>query len=51
MDGKLVLDKWHPNNGVAYGGTTYVPADIHDREVEHYEHGGNALLYVWWEPT
>jgi LysM repeat protein len=50
VDGALVLDEWHPNNGVAHCGTTYVQAGVHDVKVEYYEHGGEALIYVWWEP-
>lgn len=50
VDGALVLDEWHPNNGVAYCGITYATTGTHEVKVEHYEHGGNALLYVWWEP-
>jgi LysM repeat protein len=50
VDGVLVLDEWHPNNGVAYCGTTYAHAGIHDVKVEYYEHSGEALIYVWWEP-
>jgi LysM repeat protein len=50
VDGGLVLDEWHPNNGVAYCGETYVHAGTHDIKVEYFERGGEALIYVWWEP-
>jgi len=50
VDGRLVLDEWHPNNKVAYCGTTYVHAGPHDVKVEYFEQGGEALIYVWWEP-
>jgi LysM repeat protein len=50
VDGEQVLDEWHPNNSVAYCGITYVHAGTHDVRVEYYEQGGEALIYVWWEP-
>lgn len=50
VDGHLVLDEWHPNNGIAYCGTTFVHAGVHDVKVEYFEEGGEALIYVWWDP-
>ena len=50
VDNDLVLDEWHANNKVAYCGTKYVYGGTHDVKVEYYEHGGEALIYVWWEP-
>jgi hypothetical protein len=50
VDNHLVLDEWHPNNGVAYCGTYWATAGGHNVRVEYYEDGGNALIYVWWEP-
>jgi hypothetical protein len=49
LDGRLVLDEWHPNNGIAYCGETDVTAGVHQIRAEYYEDGGNALIYVWWE--
>jgi len=50
VDGDLLVDEWHPNNGVAYCGTKYIHGGGHDIKVEHYEHTGEALIYVWWKP-
>jgi hypothetical protein len=50
VDNQLVLDEWHLNNGVAYCGTYWAQTGVHDVRVEYYEHGGEALIYVWWEP-
>jgi len=50
LDGVLVLDEWHANNGIAYCNLTYAESGTHDVKVEYYEDGGNALIYVWWEP-
>ncbi len=46
----LVLDEWHPNNGVARCGDYWAETGAYDVKVEYYEDGGNALIYVWWEP-
>jgi LysM repeat protein len=46
----LVLDEWHPNNGIAYCGVYYATTGDYPVKVEYYEHGGMALIYVWWEP-
>jgi hypothetical protein len=50
VDNQLVLDEWHANNGVAYCGTFYATRGGHRVRVEYYEDGGDALIYVWWEP-
>jgi LysM repeat protein len=50
IDDELVLDEWHPNNGVAYCGIFNATAGDHNVRVEYYEDGGDALIYVWWEP-
>jgi LysM repeat protein len=49
VDDKVVLDEWHPNNGVSYCGNLAVAAGNHAVKVEYYEDGGKALIYVWWE--
>jgi mannan endo-1,4-beta-mannosidase len=47
----LVLDAWYANNGATPICTEYwVETGTYDAKVEYYEDGGNALLYVWWEP-
>ncbi len=50
VDDDRVLDEWHPNNGISYCGRKTVTAGNHPIKVEYYEEGGNALIYVWWEP-
>ncbi len=50
VGGDLVLDEWHANNGVAYCGDYWAATGTHEVKVEYYEHGGDALIYVWWEP-
>jgi LysM repeat protein len=47
----LVLDEWRANNGVEPMCANYwVETGTYDAQVEYYEHGGDALIYVWWEP-
>jgi LysM repeat protein len=50
VDNQLVLDHWHANNGVAYCGTYWASTGKHTVRVEYYEDGGQALIYMWWEP-
>jgi LysM repeat protein len=50
VGGTLVLDEWHANNGVAYCGEYWASTGTYEVKVEYYEDGGNALIYVWWEP-
>lgn len=50
MDDQLVVDHWHANNGTAYCGTVYSTSASYPVKVEYYEDGGDALIYVWWEP-
>ena len=50
VDRKLVMDEWRPNNGIAYCGKAYVAEGVHEILVQYFEQGGEALIYVWWEP-
>jgi len=50
VNNQLVVDEWHANNGVAYCGAFWSSGGTYPVKVEYYEDGGNALLYVWWEP-
>lgn len=50
VDDTLVLDAWHPNDGTAYCKEYWGATGTYDVKVEYYEDGGNALIYVWWEP-
>jgi hypothetical protein len=47
---QLVLDEWHANGGIAYCGTYWATSGNYQVVVEYYEHGGDALIYMWWEP-
>ncbi len=49
VDGQLVLDKWHGNNGISYCAEVDMTAGWHEIKVEYYEDNGNALIYVWWD--
>lgn len=47
----LVLDEWHANDGSQpMCKAHWVSSGTYDIKVEYYEHGGNALIHVWWEP-
>jgi LysM repeat protein len=46
----LVLDQWHGNNGVSFCNSYWVASGNYEIKVEYYEDGGEALIYVWWEP-
>ncbi len=47
----LVLDAWYANNGeTPVCVDHWVETGTYDAKVEYYEDGGNAMLYVWWEP-
>jgi LysM repeat protein len=50
VDDHLVLNEWHPSNAVAYCGAHWVESGTYDMKVEYFEGGGDALIYVWWEP-
>ncbi len=50
VGGDLVLDEWHANNGIAYCGDYWAATGTYEVKVEYYEHGGDALIYMWWEP-
>ncbi|MDY6874594.1 MAG: PA14 domain-containing protein [Chloroflexota bacterium] len=50
VGGDLVLDEWHANNGVAYCGDYWAATGVYEVKVEYYEDGGDALIYMWWEP-
>ncbi len=50
VGGTLVVDEWHPSSGLSYCRPHWIASGDYDVKVEYYEHGGNALIYVWWEP-
>jgi len=55
VDGQLVVDEWHlAEQGSAYWdahcGSIWAETGAHDVKVEFFEHDGDALIYVWWEP-
>ncbi|MBN1486960.1 MAG: hypothetical protein JW981_04910, partial [Anaerolineae bacterium] len=51
VDGTLVLDAWHPSDASQnYCNEVDIPkAGLHIVDVYYYEHGGEALIYVWWD--
>jgi LysM repeat protein len=46
----LVLDEWRASAGEAHCGVYWADTGVYDVKIEYYEHGGDALIYVWWEP-
>jgi LysM repeat protein len=51
IGGDLVIDEWRANNGAEPICTSYwAETGTYDAKVEYYEHGGSALIRVWWEP-
>jgi len=50
VDGQVVLDEWHAANAESYCVAHWVRFGTHKVEVNYFEGGGNALIYVWWEP-
>ena len=46
----LVVDEWHPNSGVTNCQAHWVSTGTYEVRVEYYDEGGNALIFVWWEP-
>ncbi len=51
VDDTLVVDGWRASNGsVNFCDVYWAATGTYDIKVEYYEHGGNALIYVWWEP-
>lgn len=48
---ELLVDEWHASPGLVYCATYWVSTGYHEIKVEYYEHGGDALIYVWWDPT
>jgi LysM repeat protein len=50
VGGDLVLDEWHANGGSTYCADHWLGSGTYTVKVEYYEHGGNALVYAWWEP-
>ena len=51
VGGALVLDEWRANDGATpCCADHWVATGDYEIKVEHYEDGGEALIYVWWEP-
>jgi LysM repeat protein len=50
IDDQAILDAWYGNNSVTHCTANYVSSGNHTVRVDYYEDGGNALIYVWWEP-
>ncbi len=51
IGGKLILDAWRASDGSSpICVEHWAETGNYDAKVEYYEHGGNALIHVWWEP-
>ncbi len=49
VDGARLIDEWHPSNSLSYCVTAQLTKGLHEVQVEYFEDGGEALIYVWWE--
>jgi len=49
VDGRLLMDQWHPSAATTYQAEVYLTAGDHPLRVEYYEHTGLALIQLWWE--
>jgi hypothetical protein len=49
VDGDLVLDEWHDNDGRDVYTFDLTMSGKHLLMVAYYEHGGNALIKFWWK--
>jgi LysM repeat protein len=50
VNDSLIVDEWHAANGLTYCSPYTAKRGNHVVKVEYFEHQGNALIYVWWEP-
>ncbi len=50
VGGDLILDEWHANAGTTHCVDHWLETGTYEVKVEYYEHGGDALVYAWWEP-
>jgi len=50
VNNNLMINEWHDSNGLTYCSPYAASRGNHVVKVEYYEHQGNALIYVWWEP-
>jgi hypothetical protein len=49
LDGQLVIDDWRDGARRELTADRSVSAGNHDVRLEYYEHGGQALISLWWE--
>jgi hypothetical protein len=49
LDGRLILNEWHPGSGDDEYTVDLSLAGPHGLVVEYYEEGGRALVRFWWE--
>jgi hypothetical protein len=43
VGGTLVVDEWHPNNGMAYCGEYWASTGTYEVKVEYYEDGRDGV--------
>ncbi len=49
LDDDLVLNEWHDHDGDDVYLVDLPLTGRHNVKIEYYEHGGNALVKVWWK--
>ena len=49
VDGRLLIDQWHPSTATNYQAKVYLTDGDHPLRVEYYEQTGLALVQLWWE--
>jgi uncharacterized protein YraI len=51
IDGNLVIDEWHDSAASVYTADVGLSAGVHNLRMEYYEHAGDALAQLTWEPV
>ncbi|UCC65143.1 MAG: hypothetical protein JSV36_08970 [Anaerolineae bacterium] len=49
VDDDLIIDAWYDSSAYAVTGSYPMFQGTHRIQVEYYEHGGEALIQLWWE--
>jgi len=51
VDGNLVIDAWSEGSQREVTGDIWLAAGSHSLQVEYFQHLGQAVIMVWWEPV
>jgi PKD repeat protein/uncharacterized protein YgiM (DUF1202 family) len=51
IDGNLVIDQWHDSSASVYTADVGLSAGVHNLRMEYYEHAGDALAQLTWQPV